>query len=436
MIESKLSDSGNQQPKSRSFEIITKYYDKYFFQTDNLSLIKLLIYTPVGITLVIIRSIILAFILFVQSCCPKLKENLCFIRAICFTLGIHTNNEKIRETGTSSSKAKIYVSNHISCFDYIPIKSVIPSSKYHEDALMNRNLTSKHASHDLISVYFKRLLEFIPPKDTDNLYTKTTEYPFIFFPELIATNGEYGVLKFDQKPFNLNKIMDQNTQEQVEIGIVPIVLKANRPVISFSLNWLGSNDLINIFFLLFTPVTIYNVQMFPEQNLKPGESSEQFADRIQKLIATNLVCSNLDRENMRQMWKDYEKNQQEQQELLEQRREVANRQYYQTQATFQAAEVNRVAAHVKNVLPDASVDMVKVHMIRTSSNDIDTIITSILDSGIDNSPSPVPSPAKQAHKSPVNVKKQPVIGTFQNYETRKKNLINEARERFLSKNQL
>ena len=76
------------------------------------------------------------------------------------------------------------------------------------------------------------------------------------------------------------------------------------------------------------------------------------------------------------------------------------------------------------------------HMYRTSSNDIDTIITSILDSGIDNSPSPVPSPAKQAHKSPVNVKKQPVIGTFQNYETRKKNLINEARERFLSKNQL
>lgn len=151
------------------------------------------------------------------------------------------------------------MSNHITCFDYIPIKSIIPNSKYVEDSLMNRNISSKHASNSLISVYFKRLLEFIPPKDTDNLYTRATEYPFIFFPELIATNGHYGVLKFDQKPFSLNKLTDQNSHEKIEIDVVPIVMRAHRPFISFSLNWLGSNDLINIFFFLFSPVTIYNV---------------------------------------------------------------------------------------------------------------------------------------------------------------------------------
>lgn len=177
------------------------------------------------------------------------------------------------------------------------------------------------------------------------------------------------------------------------------------------------------------------VQIFPDQNIKPGESGEQFADRIQKVIATHLVCSNLDRENIRQMWKDYEKNQQEKHELLEQQRETTNRQFYQNQEMFQFSEINRVASQVKNVLPDASFDTIKHHMIRTSSNDIDTIITSILDSSGSVSPDPVPTPAKSVPKA-ASLKKSPAMGTFQSYETRKQNLLNEARERFLSKNQI
>jgi hypothetical protein len=118
---------------------------------------------------------------------------------------------------------------------------------------MNRNISTKYASHNQISTCFKNILEFQQPKNaSEDLYSQQRLFPFIFFPELIGTNGTHGVLKFDEKPFSLNR-------SDMQVSVVPVGLKAWRPVMSISVNWLGSNDLINIFFMLFTPLTIYKV---------------------------------------------------------------------------------------------------------------------------------------------------------------------------------
>ncbi len=296
---------------------------------------------------------------------------------------------------------------------------------------MNRNLTSNRVSRDLVTANLIKLLQYNTLKhNTDNIYTNKNEFPFIFFPELIATNGAYGVLKFDPKPFCLE-------QENMKVAVVPVALNATRPFVSLSVNWLGSSDLVNIGFMLFAPFTLFKVKFFPEQFLKENEPTEVFADRVQRIIANGLrlVCSNLDRENIRQMWTDYEKNQLERQE----RQEHIHRQQERQRDDALFGDVARIVSQVKNVLPYVSYEVVREHVVLTSSSDVDTVITSILDAGVELEAATNPtttSPAKPIQKSPAVSNSSPSSASpakFQSYETRKTNLLSEARKRYLAK---
>lgn len=249
MNDSKMSES-SRASKGRSFDVIVEYYDRYFFKTDNLSLIKLMVYTPLGISFVLARLVLLALLFLLLCLMPALKNSPVLVRLVCFALGIVTRVDSSDDS--KSDEPRIYVSNHITCFDYVSLKSVVSQSSYLEEELMNRNLTCRRATHDIVSGNLMKLLQYDPPKDTDNVYCDGSQFPFIFFPELIATNGNYGVLKFDPKPFSLE-------QEGMKVAVVPVALKATRPFVPLSLNWLGSNDLTNMVFMLFTPFTVYKV---------------------------------------------------------------------------------------------------------------------------------------------------------------------------------
>lgn len=172
------------------------------------------------------------------------------------------------------------------------------------------------------------------------------------------------------------------------------------------------------------------MKFFQEQFPNEHETSEYFADRIQKTIASglSLVCSNIDHESIRQTWLDYKKSLQEQHEQEEQLN-FTNRQ------SESFSDISRVITQVQNVLPNISNEIVREHVQLTSSNDIDTIITSILDSGVSLESPPV-TDFKIVKKSQEikTLKKTPVKGTFQNYETRKFNLLNDARKRYFAKN--
>ncbi len=179
---------------------------------------------------------------------------------------------------------------------------------------------------------------------------------------------------------------------------------------------------------------------FPEQLLKENETSEQFADRVQKTIASglDLVCSNIDRESIRQMWSDYERNIQEQEERERNSEEQRRRQVTQTRRDVNFADASRVTLQVQNVLPHISYETVREHMSMTSSNDVDTILTSILDAGVSlEEPTERLSTIKVAVRETSSnqpVLKTPEKGKFISYETRKFNLLNDARKRYLAKN--
>jgi len=181
------------------------------------------------------------------------------------------------------------------------------------------------------------------------------------------------------------------------------------------------------------------VKFFPEQTLKENEPSEQFADRVQKLIASGLglICSNIDRVSIRQMWVDYEKSIRDQEELERNAQERRRLQVTQTGIDFGFADTTRVTLQVQNVLPNISYETVREHMMITSSNDVDTILTSILDSDAVTLDSKEDRSAVKVNTTIVKEKpvlKTPEKGKFISYETRKFNLLNEARKRYLAKN--
>ncbi len=185
--------------------------------------------------------------------------------------------------------------------------------------------------------------------------------------------------------------------------------------------------------------SIFKVKFFPEQTLKENEPSEQFADRVQKLIASGLglICSNIDRVSIRQMWVDYEKSIRDQEELERNAQERRRLQVTQTGIDFGFADTTRVTLQVQNVLPNISYETVREHMMITSSNDVDTILTSILDSDAVTLDSKEDRSAVKVNTTIVKEKpvlKTPEKGKFISYETRKFNLLNEARKRYLAKN--
>lgn len=176
------------------------------------------------------------------------------------------------------------------------------------------------------------------------------------------------------------------------------------------------------------------MKFFPEQFIREGETSELFADRVQRIVANGLqlVCSNLDRENIRQMWSDYEKNQQEQQEEQSRRQE-------RHRVDAQSGDIGRVVSQVKSVLPHISYEIVREHVILTSSSDVDTVITSILDAGVslEQTAAADVSPTANATTPTKSAKAASAAspGKFQSYESRKANLLSEARSRYLAKHQ-
>ena len=135
------------------------------------------------------------------------------------------------------------------------------------------------------------------------------------------------------------------------------------------------------------------------------------------------------------MWTDYEKNQLERQE----RQEHIHRQQERQRDDALFGDVARIVSQVKNVLPYVSYEVVREHVVLTSSSDVDTVITSILDAGVEleaATNTTTTSPAKPIQKSPAVSNSSPSSASpakFQSYETRKTNLLSEARKRYLAK---
>ena len=189
-----------------------------------------------------------------------------------------------------------------------------------------------------------------------------------------------------------------------------------------------------------------------EVNRNENETSEQFAQRIQTLIGNELKlkCTDITYESLKQTFKNYKQYLEQQTRLRNQetnsasgggsRRRHGHRGQSET-SSVSFSDISRVALQIKDILPDVSFETIKQHINLTASLDIDTVIASILDS---NSFESTTNNNKNNTTDPATVASSGQTGTSQksnfknnnsyiSYEERKFTLLNEARQRYLAK---
>lgn len=400
------------------------FYDTKFYDLNLISFIKLVIYIPFGILLLFARFLILNVLYLLVNIMPSLQFNKIFIRIVCLTLGIFTSHSNRNKSINNNS---IYVCNHVTSLDYIAIKSIINKSSY-QDSNNNNN-----ARDSLLLMFFKNILQL-------NNLEKINQS--IFFPELTTTNGAYGLLKFSTQPFDL-------INQDSSYSCVPVCVRVNRStttLIPFKLNYIHWNELIHILISLFLPYTHYDLVLLNEVNRNENETSEQFAQRIQTLIGNELKlkCTDITYESLKQTFKNYKQYLEQQTRLRNQesnsasggggrRRNVHRGQSETSSVSF--SDISRVALQIKDILPDVSFETIKQHINLTASLDIDTVIASILDSNSFNKnnttdPATVASSGQTGTSQKSNFKNN---NSYISYEERKFTLLNEARQRYLAK---
>lgn len=76
----------------------------------------------------------------------------------------------------------------------------------------------------------------------------------VIFPEGDTTSGKTGLLKFQKQ------VLEQLKQNNPNLSVQPLALKVTRPFPSFSVTGLDSSVWADIFFLLFSPCTTFNIR--------------------------------------------------------------------------------------------------------------------------------------------------------------------------------
>jgi ancient ubiquitous protein 1 len=360
------------------FKYVSKFYDLTLINGNDItSVLKLILYFPIGLALLTVRLFLISILKLLLVLIPSLKSNSQFIQLSCYCYGIQTKFEnKIESSRTNnddSNALKIFISNHVSCLDYYSIKSIINKLNY---------VNSNDSLSSLCSCLVNLFDTSIKNKQDDDFYAQKSNYPLLFFPEQYCTNGRFGLLKFDSEPFDT--VLKNKSDER--IVIVPVCLKLTRPFIPLSINYLNSNDLVNVLFTLFAPITIYNIEILNQIEKLPDETSDQLNDRVRNILAKNLnfELSDLDGNQINYVWNAYEKHlenliqQQQQRQQQNINNTHLNRKEENKDISFD--DISRLALQIKDILPNVSFETIQRHVQKSSTLDIESIIASILDS--------------------------------------------------------
>lgn len=215
----------------------------------------LCLYFPIGLCLFTIRLFIFIQILLISSFLPKdsyakryllnfLKllntTNNYFVfsiifRSIFFVLGLIVQEEDLH---LKNCKAQLVVSNRISDFDPLVVNLIYPCASHSTNAFPGYITWLFGVSNETIAQHKNDLSAVI----------KESSVPVLCFPEASHTNGRVGLFKFESWPFSS------------DLTSHLVFIKSKNPLFKVSISPLGANWLVNLFWLLFFPVTIYNVR--------------------------------------------------------------------------------------------------------------------------------------------------------------------------------
>ncbi|XP_065335296.1 lipid droplet-regulating VLDL assembly factor AUP1-like [Cloeon dipterum] len=399
---------------------------------DGWKFVPLLVYFPFGAMLATIRLIISLQMLLAASAFQNVAIVKKFIlRMMCNILGIIIR-EDFSELRFKTQASPILVANQSTPVDNLVLHTAtgcttVPNPE--APSALNWLL----GAHDIkISQGFQqltRILQECPSNQTSILLQ----------PEGTTTNGRVGLLKFQE-----------GYLEGVK-KVQPVAIQIWRPpTATVSPCVIGTPWWMEVLWLLFVPCTVFCLRYLPAIVKSERETTDEFAKRVQGIIARRLdvEATNFTVGDKKE---------------LEKKLVIAPVRQQEQRLAQRNAELQRMVAQVREVLPYVPADVVRKDLMRTKS--VDITISNILEGHISFVPvmpsSPVRSTAgaeaakpkeqsggSSAAPSPATVGSSSSLitaaSTFpksaeersMSFKERKTRLIENARRRYIEKHGL
>lgn len=245
---------------------IEDMFDFRRFPKDAFVLLLLLIYFPVGICLTLIRIFIGVHVFLVSCALPESFVRRFIVRVMCSVLGMHVRQKNPR---SRDKNTKLYICNHVTEFDHNIINLLTPCHNPQFEGSTGfvcwaRGFMEIHSASGQEAIE-ESLQRYCSTEGTP---------PLLLFPEEDTTNGRAGLLKFSSWPFSLTD------------SIQPVALRVTRPLIALSTP--ESSWLTELLWTFFAPCTVYHVSWLPPVSRQDGESIQEFANKVQELLAGEL----------------------------------------------------------------------------------------------------------------------------------------------------
>ncbi|KAM9309429.1 lipid droplet-regulating VLDL assembly factor AUP1 [Pholidichthys leucotaenia] len=334
---------------------IEDMFDFRRFPKDAVLLLLLLIYFPVGICLMLLRIFIGLHVFLVGCALPESFVRRFIVRVMCSVLGMHVRQKNPR---SRDKNTKLYICNHVTEFDHNIMNLLTPCNMPQLDGSTGfvcwaRGFMEVHSASGRGAIG-ESLQSYCSTEGTT---------PLLLFPEEDTTNGRVGLLKFSSWPFSLTE------------SIQPVALRVTRPLISLSTP--ESSWLTELLWTFFAPCTVYHVSWLPMVSRQEGESTQEFVNKVQELLAVELglVSTKITKVDKA--------------EYIKRKRHILP----QTTTSVRPSSIGlgfvvqslgtddhrmaKMAQQVKDVLPHVPMNVIAKDLAKT--NCVDTTITNLLD---------------------------------------------------------
>ncbi|KAL7636311.1 UNVERIFIED_CONTAM: hypothetical protein RMT77_013070 [Armadillidium vulgare] len=321
---------------------IEKIFTRSRFQGGP-SVLFLALYTPIGLALLTIRIFISLQICVASLILPSGSALKKFVLRVLYSVMGIVIQEK--DSHKKDSKCRVLVSNHISPFDHLAVSLVHPCV-----SINVVNLPSPLST--VLQYYNFDLTQGRQALRTNiqNYLNKPDSMPLLLYPEGGTTNGEVALMKYTSWGHDIDK------------SVLALGLKVRRiPILQIAPTVLNGSWIADLFYLLFSPVTIFSVRYIGKFTKDDAESVEEFALRVQKATALSL---NLQTTN----------------HTVNDKREYIKRvarEEAMASNPFMSPDITAMALQVREVLPHLPIEAIKRDLVQTRN--VDMTITNFLE---------------------------------------------------------
>ncbi|XP_028600486.2 lipid droplet-regulating VLDL assembly factor AUP1 isoform X2 [Podarcis muralis] len=229
-------------------------------------LLSLLLYAPVGLALLLLRLFIGLHVFLVSCALPDSAPRRFIVRVMCSVLGVLVRQADPRQR---SLRARVFIANHVTHFDHNVL-----------NLLTSCNAPVLNGTSGFLC-WSRGFLEVGGAESRAELLESLKAYssqggnpPLLLFPEETTTNGRVGLLRFSSWPFS---ILD---------SVQPVALQVQRPFVAVSVA--DASWVTELLWTFFVPFTVYQVRWLPPIARLVEETREEFALRVQELLALEL----------------------------------------------------------------------------------------------------------------------------------------------------